>query len=491
MNDPSDVFPLKKTALLLLTGLLLAACSPASVADLEPAAPTATPTAGPTATPFPPRPEYEPGQLVEYTARSGDTLPALAARFNTTVAEIRAANPQVPADATTMPPGMPMQIPIYYRSFWGTQFQILPDGLFVNGPSASTFDVEAFVQSHPGWLKDFRAYAQGTTRPAAEIVRLVAANYSVSPRVLLAVLEYRTGALSQPVAPEGRYPLGIYNYNYPGLYMQLIWVANVLNNGFYGWRTGQMIEFEHTSGRIERPDPWQTAASVAFQYFSSLLYDGAEYDLAIGPQGFAQVYSRLFGDPWGSEDNNIPVSLQQPALTLPFRPGEIWSLTGGPHTGWGTLLPWAALDFAPGASTGGCVPTDKPAVAMADGVVARSETGVVMLDLDGDGDERTGWVLLYLHVATSGRAEAGAVLRAGDPVGYPSCEGGTATGTHIHVARKYNGEWIPADSAIPFNLDGWIAHNGKAPYSGTLTRGSRTIIACDCSIASSQLQAGK
>jgi hypothetical protein len=114
-----------------------------------------------------------------------------------------------------------------------------------------------------------------------------------------------------------------------------------------------------------------------------------------------------------------------------------------------------------------------------------------MLDLDGDGDERTGWDILYLHVATAGRASVGRTLKVGDPVGYPSCEGGTATGTHIHIARKYNGEWIPVDSAISFNLDGWMAHIGNAPYEGTLTRGNQTVIACDCSDAASQIKAGK
>ena len=73
---------------------------------------------------FPTRPNFKPGELVDYVAQTGDTLPALAARFNTTVPEIREANPLVPPDATTMPPGFPMRIPIYFRSLWGS---CLPD----------------------------------------------------------------------------------------------------------------------------------------------------------------------------------------------------------------------------------------------------------------------------------------------------------------------------------------------------------------------------
>ena len=483
------MYPPKKIILLLLT-LCLAACLPLS-GNLTPALTTVTRTPGPTPTAEPTRPAYNPGELVDYTAQSGDTLQALAAHFNTTVREIRDANPDIPADATTMPPGMPMKIPIYYLPFWGTTFQILPDGLFVNGPAAVDFDTAAFVASRPGWLKDYRAYAVDANHSGAEIVDIVALNYSVSPRVLLAILEYQTGALSQPVPPSGEYPLGDVDYTHAGLYMQLIWAADVLNNGYYGWRTGSLTNFEHADGTLERPDPWQTAATVAFQYYFLQKSSKDEYTRAIGPDGLARTYQDLFGDPWAVDQPGIPVSLQQPVLTFPFPVGDSWTFTGGPHTGWGSQLPWAALDFAPPSVVGGCIPTTKMATAVASGVVVRSETGVVMLDLDGDGNELTGWDILYLHVATIGRIPVGRVLKVGDPIGYPSCEGGTATGTHIHIARKFNGEWIPADSAIPFNLEGWIAHNGGAPYQGTLTRGNQTVTACTCSNAESQVTAGK
>jgi LasA protease len=135
------------------------------------------------------------------------------------------------------------------------------------------------------------------------------------------------------------------------------------------------------------------------------------------------------------------------------------------------------------------VPTNEWNTAAADGVVVRSEPGIVVLDLDGDGDERTGWNLFYLHLATEGRAVAGANLKAGDKIGHPSCEGGTSTGTHVHIARKYNGEWILADGPLAFNLEGWIAHNGFQPYQGTLTRFSDTVTACECSDSASFITA--
>ncbi len=487
------MYPQKNKAFLLFLAIYLAACLPQVASDGATVSPTPLPTQEPTSTLFPKRPEYNPGELVDYTAQSGDTLPALASQFNTTIAEILTANPQVPSDATTMPPGMPMKIPIYYLPFWGTRLQIIPDSLFVNGPSAIGFDTAAFVSSHPGWLKDYRAYAVDASRSGAELVDMVAIDYSISPRVLLTLLEYQTGALSQPVQPTGDYALGNVDYNYAGLYLQLIWAANMLNVGYYGWRTGNLTEFQHPDGTIERPDPWQTAATVAFQYYFSLNSPLFQYTRATGPDGLVRIYRTLFGDPWATNADlpHIPVSLQQPDLGFPFTDGETWSLTGGPHAGWGTaeLKPWSALDFAPPVK--GCNPSNNPVVAMADGVVVRSESGVVMEDLDGDGNERTGWDILYLHIATAGRAMVGQKLKRGDPLGFPSCEGGEATGTHVHIARKYNGEWMPADSVIPFDLEGWIAHSSGIAYQGTLTRGTQEVIACTCSDAASHVLAGK
>ena len=448
----------------------------------------------PTPSPFPTRPSYGPGELVAYIAQAGDTLSGLATHFNTTVAEILEANPIIPSGATTLPPGMPMQIPIYYRSFWGSPYQIIPNSLFVNGPMQVEFDTRAFVNDQPGWLKGYTAYAAGANRTGAEIVEYVGQTFSISPQLLLAVLEYQTGALSKgsmPQSVDDLYPLGYQSRMHQGLYLQLVWAANRLNNGYYGWQTGHLTTLDLPDGTIEHPDPWQNAATVALQYYFSLHSTKTVYQYAIGPDGLARTFQELFGDPWLDVQPHIPGSLQQPELRLPFEGGKTWAYTGGPHTGWGTGEPWAAIDFAPPSDVTGCSPSNEWNTAVADGVVARTDKGVLELDLDGDGDLRTGWVIFYLHIATVDRAPVGTVLTAGQPLGHPSCEGGTSTGTHIHIARKYNGEWIPADGHIPFNLEGWIAHNGEEIYRGTLTRFSKTVVASTNATKASYVTAGE
>ncbi len=479
-----------------LVCLILVACTLPPAELPQPAiqtTPLPTATSAPEATPFPTRPPYNPGELVDYTAQTGDTLPALAVRFNTTIPEILTANPNIPGDATTMPPGMPMKIPIYYLPLWGTPFQILPDWHFVNGPAALAFDTQAFVETQPGWLKDFNAYVAGETRSGAGIVDYVARNFSVGPRLLLAVLDYQTGALTNPAQPGNldEYPLGYVNGNNRGLYLQLVAAANQLNHGYYGWRAGELPDFELLNGELERPDPWQNAGTVAIQHYFAGFMGAAAYREAISPEGIAAVYQNLFGDPWADPTPHLPGSLRQPAFQLPFEPGKPWTYTGGPHTGWGTGAPYAALDFAPPSVKAGCLESEDWATAIAAGVVARSETGIVVLDLDGDGDERTGWNIFYLHLATKDRVTVGTALAAGEPVGHASCEGGTSTGSHIHIARKYNGEWVLASGTLAFDLEGWIAQDGADAYLGTLTRGSRVITACECSNRASQIISGE
>jgi len=71
----------------------------------------------------------------------------------------------------------------------------------------------------------------------------------------------------------------------------------------------------------------------------------------------------------------------------------------GPHTA-GAGEPYAAW-ILPTRHGGGCNPADESVIAMADGVIAR----LTPLSYLGSGwrrEERTGWVIYYLHIAGNG-----------------------------------------------------------------------------------------
>jgi hypothetical protein len=121
-------------------------------------------------------------------------------------------------------------------------------------------------------------------------------------------------------------------------------------------------------------------------------------------------------------------------------------------------------------------------VAVRAGQVTYSSDGLRELDVGG------GWAVDYLHIATLDRAPVGTVVAAGGRLGHPSCEGGDATASHLHISRRYNGEWIAADGFAPFVLSGWTAHSLGQAYVGTLTKGDQTIKSCSCGIESTRLQ---
>jgi murein DD-endopeptidase MepM/ murein hydrolase activator NlpD len=165
-------------------------------------------------------------------------------------------------------------------------------------------------------------------------------------------------------------------------------------------------------------------------------------------------------------------------MVLPFEPGKLWAYTGGPHGAWEHDGALAAIDFAPSSEKSGCGSSTFWTTAIASGLVVRSDRGIVVTDMDGDGSEQTGWNILYLHISSEARlVKKGDWVNAGDRIGHASCEGGVATGTHVHIARKYNGEWITADGAMPFILSGWTVIAGNEPYLGKLVKGNKVITA--------------
>ena len=182
----------------LVTGsFLLVACS-SSDPTREISTPEATAQPALDITPLPTRGPHPPGELVPYKAQSGDTLPAVAAHFNTTVEGIMAANPDLPSNTTTLPPGKDLEIPAYYLPLIGTPFQMLPDSEVIYGPTVEEFNLRMELLGHPGFVSDAADYAYRIDRPAWDVIEIIALNYSLNPRLLLALLEYRGSGLTDP-----------------------------------------------------------------------------------------------------------------------------------------------------------------------------------------------------------------------------------------------------------------------------------------------------
>ncbi len=420
-----------------------------------------------------------------YYAQAGDFLKTLSMRFAVEPGEITSSDPIPPVGLIN--PGQLLIIPRRLANT-SSSTQIMPDSEVVFSPTAADFDVEAYVKTAGGYLSQYSQYLGETGMTSgAQVIERVATEFSINPRLLLALLEYQSHWVTgQPATlAQTDYPMGMVNIADKGLYQQMAWVVSLLSQGYYGWRDGSVTSVTFPDKTTLRLAPDLNAGSVALQYFFANLYDFQDWAGVLNPTGgFPAKYASLFGNPWlraQTIEPLYPANLAQPALALPFEPGVVWAFTGGPHAAFGAAGALAALDFSPGGTQSGCYTSDAWVDASATGVIVRAEHNQVVLDLDGDGYEQTGWTLLYMHIAAVGMIPKGTRVSVGDHLGHPSCEGGTATGVNVHLARKYNGEWILADSAIPFVLSGWQAHAGAAPYVGTLTNGSQVVNACPCS----------
>ncbi len=433
----------------------------------------------PILTPTPDKPHALPALRTTpdlYQVQPGDSLGQIANRYGVTLEMIVQANKLVNPDALEV--GQSLTIPVPTPQQHGPNFTVIPDSELVYGPFSALFNIEDFVKQQNGYLATYKEDVDGESLSGAQIVQLIAQDYSVNPRLLLAVLQQQSRWLTEknPVKSTRNYPAGWNDPLRKGLYRQLAWIANNLNRGYYLWKAGGIGSWLLSDGSSVPIDPTINAGTAAVQQLYALLDDRKTWEKAVSPEGLFATYNALFGYPFDyAFEPLVPRDLLQPAMQLPFDPGKVWSFTGGPHAAWGDGAAWAALDFAPPGKAMGCVASEDWVVAVADGLILRTGAGEVIQDLDGDGLEQTGWVVLYMHIDTKDRVQPRTYVKAGEHIGHPSCEGGVSNGTHTHIARRYNGEWIPADQDLPFNLDGWISSGTGNEYDGYLNRGGKKV----------------
>ncbi len=414
----------------------------------------------------------------EYVVQAGDTLGDIAQRYGISVQDLMTANNIT--DPNTLDIGMVLNVPAPNPGAAGLALKIIPDSELVYGPASIYFDISEFIQSQNGYLASYTQDVNGVLLSGTEIIQIIAQNYSINPRLLLALLEYQSGWVTNPTPFNTSFPMGLADENRYGLYRQLAWAADTLNRGYYLWKANALSTWVLTDGTVIPINPTINAGTAAVQYFFSKFDDRATWDKDINETGVIVTYFVFFGNPFNyAVEPILSSNLSQPAMNLPFGPYESWYFTGGPHGGWDSGSAWAALDFAPPGDNGSCYTSPSWVTAMADGLITRASGGAVLQDLDNDGYEQTGWVILYMHIAEEGRIAPGDYLFAGEQVGHPSCEGGVSNATHVHIARKFNGEWIAADGTIPFNMNGWLSSGDGIEYNGFLSRGSQVIEAWD------------
>lgn len=398
---------------------------------------------------------------IDYVVQPNDSLSFIARSYGIDINSLMNENQII--NPNYLEVGQQLVIPTADPNLEPSSFKIIPDSELVLSPSSIGFDVSKFLSNFSGYLS--------TLRFADEVVKQVAEDYSVNPRILLAAFEYQTGWLTSQntgLDPTKPAPDDAWKTN---VFQVLSGIADALNWGFYRWNENQIAYFITKDGAYIPASSVINGGTAAVQYWASTWMDRKQFARAVSEEGIYQLYIQYFGNPFQySYEPLLPENLFAPNFTLPFQNGVVWSFTGGPHPSWGDGSAWGALDFAPPGSPMGCVVSGDWVTAIADGVIIRNEYGEVVQDLDGDGYEETGWVILYMHISSWQQVASGTMLQQGDLIGHASCEGGVSTGAHLHIARKYNGMWIDAEGDFPFVMDGYQAISSGIAYDGFLEK---------------------
>ena len=213
-----------------------------------------------------------------YYSQSGDTLPAVATRFDVSLSDIR-SNVDIPQTAL-INPGTLLLIPKRITDPTTPNIQLIPDSELVFSATAVKFDIAGYINQSGGNLSTYREYlgSTGWTTGADEIKRAAIEN-SINPRLLLAVLEYESHWVrGRPLdALHTDYPMGYENQFTKGLFLQLEWAVNQLSTGYYGWRAGTLTTLTFTDGTTLRIDPRLNAGTVALQYFFAQLHSQSQW----------------------------------------------------------------------------------------------------------------------------------------------------------------------------------------------------------------------
>ncbi|MGB1288418.1 MAG: LysM peptidoglycan-binding domain-containing protein, partial [Aggregatilineales bacterium] len=246
----------------------------------------------------------------EHVVRAGDTLFEIASQYGISSDALLSTNNLTNPDLLSV--GQVLILPDTPTE-QSVSFKMIPDSRLVRAPGSRDFDIAAFINIQPGYIRQVtdvvpvRIASGGTVDrrlSAAQIIQRISLEYSLDARLLLVLLEYTAGWLSNPAPSDDLkvFPLisaadsgGI---NRSGMYKQLAWAANQLNAGYYGWKYRGLRSLNFEDGKRLTFAAGLNPGTIALQYFFSLNEDFQVWLQKVDADGFYNSYFSYFGNPF-------------------------------------------------------------------------------------------------------------------------------------------------------------------------------------------------
>lgn len=323
------------------------------------------------------------------------------------------------------------------------------------------FDIEAFLASQAPHLL-----------PYAEHISHWAGYSSISPRVLLALMEQQSGVLRHPnqSAQQLAQPFAKLSAK-QDFASQLQDVADQLATRLYR---------EPSHPGASEFSSQQAPSALDF------LFDGNDPQALTQSQSqqqtaaankFSQIYRQLFAEDFIAISSQVdrqlgqkdPVIMAGPAngfLQFPFPLGQSWHV-GGAHTNTGSgNYPMSSLDMSQGGGWGSNQ-SGRWVSASAAGSFKRHSSCFAEVVHSG------GWSTTYYHLMNI-QYNTGATVSKNTRIANPAntkaqalCNGGASTGPHQHWSLKQNGSWTHLNGVY---VSGWRITATGSSYDTNCSR---------------------
>ena len=334
--------------------------------------------------------------------------------------------------------------------------------LFLYGRDAEAFDLAGYLAVHAPQLRDKQ-----------ELIAHWSGYYSINPKVVLALMELKSGLMSAPSQEKLRTPFAGLSKasDFAG---QLRDVLQQLSQRFYGFEAYQRRQARTGDRRSGQDAKALNAASIALL---GLLYDASSEPVVLikkpSLQGFTQQFAQLFNTPSeqmspveSSGEVVLAASALPPTnmLQLPWYQGYSWQ-SNGAHSHTGSGSPYSSID----------VSYDWPGWGAATYSVAAAHDGrvTVMSRCQVRVTHANGWATNYYHMDNI-RVSNGEIITVNTKLGnYASnrntalCEGGSSTGPHLHFSLLYNGRYVSLQGV---NLGAFRISVGSYNYDNQCNR---------------------
>lgn len=310
------------------------------------------------------------------------------------------------------------------------------------------FDVEVYLATHAPHLL-----------PYAEVISHWSGYSTISPKVLLTLIEQQSGLLTQrrSTGDSLENPFGTLS-DKQGFAEQVRDVADKLATRVYMQSAREGVkEFGVSQDRSE------LALDFLFED-GNMAKSVPEADSKHTVDAFSAVYYRLFGQEFSPFDGDVGQGegarqLQQDMqvkavdgfLQFPFPLGQSWHV-GGAHTNTGSgSYPLSSLDMSMGGGWGSNQYNVWVSASAAGQFKRHSSCFAEVVHADG-------WSTTYYHL-TNIQYQTGASIDKNTRFANPAntidqalCNGGQSTGPHQHWSLKRNGSWHHLNGVY---LSGW------------------------------------